>query len=72
MNMRLADPYSLHERASRASFNGQQATINGYENQLLAGRVQNTGNQMGDFRPNALNLISNLEYPSETNRGWLI
>lgn len=71
MNMRLVDPYSLHERASRAGINGQQP-MNGYESQLLGGRMQNNGNQIGDFRPNALNLISNLEYPSESNRGWYI
>ena len=67
--MRLGDPYSFNGRSSRVAMNGQQATL-GFENSLMAGRTNNNGNSLADFRPNGINLITNLDYPSESNRGY--
>lgn len=75
MNLRYADPYSLNDRSSRAGQVMMQQPpppgLLSYENPLVAGRTPSMINSMGDLtsRPNALNLISNLDYPSESNRG---
>lgn len=68
MNMRLGDPYSFNGRSSRVAMNGQQAPL-GFENSILVSRTNNNGNSLADFRPNGINLITNLDYPSESNRG---